>query len=269
MHRAPGPERPWLQRLLDRPSSETFRRLLWLNAAVVFLALTVGGPLGDLKRRSFGPGAVLHAVCSAEVLCTLASFAQLLLAAYVLREVYHLRRDECLRATGKRGPSLLWLLMWLGFVFLAIDEVAFVHEGIDKLVHWVFAIQETSLTDRLDDLLPGVYALVGLSVLYRYRAELKPFHGFWPWLTAGMLLMVAMIGLDVLTNRKDVLTVWIADRGLALFWWAKLSALEEGCKIFAEACFLGLFLRCLETARARGTPALLPFPRPATRQTAA
>lgn len=258
----------WAGRLWDGPSREANRAILFANAAVIAVTLTVGRPLGDLKRSPLGVVSVLQAACSAEVLCTIGSFLQLLACGAALWAVYRLRRAQTPGA-GRWGPALLWLLMAAGFFYLAADEIAFLHEGIDKLVHLVLGIRETAWTDRLDDFIPAVYALIGLGVLWRYRNELAQFRGFWPRIAVGMAFMAVMVGLDALTNRKDVLTWLIADRETAVLWWNKLSALEEGCKLLAEAAFLAAFLRCREMARAMDSaeePAVLPFPPAPERQ---
>jgi hypothetical protein len=239
-HRA----RAWL----DRSGCEVFRDMLLISVATVALVLTVGRPLGDLKRGPLTSVSLFRALCSPEILCTAVSFLLLLASALVLRHVYRLRRQQAL-APGRTGPSLLWLLMCIGFFYLAVDEIAFVHEGIDKLIHLVFSIEQTAVTDRLDDLIPAAYGLIGLVVLWCYRAELSSFRGFWPWLVAGMFLLFASVGLDVLTHRKDILMAWIADRELAGYCWNKLNALEEVCKVVAELLFFGMFLGCRDTAR--------------------
>lgn len=248
-----------VRQFLSLPSGQVFRRLLPFAIAVLALAVLVGEPLEKVWRSPFTALSPAQALCSPIVLCTAASFVLLWLCAWVLAETYRLRRAQL----SQPGDARIWLLMCLGFCFLTIDEVAFVHEGLDKLGHLVLGVKETALTDRVDDVIPLGYALVGVCVMLRFRRELRRFPGLWTWVGLGMALMVASQVLDALTNRKDVLWLWL-EPGAAAYWWAKLVALEEGLKVLAEAVFLGGFLRCREAAQRMGPPAeavLMPEPR--------
>jgi hypothetical protein len=144
--------------------------------------------------------------------------------------------------------------MAIGFFFLAADELAFLHEGMDKLLHQLLQIKEDRLTDRLDDLIPLGYAVFGLGVLVCFRSELRRFRGFWPIFVLGMALMLVSVGLDLLTNRKDILTDWLEDKDQVNFWWTKLNCLEEGSELLAETVFLGMFLRSRGAARKMARP---------------
>jgi len=135
------------------------------------------------------------------------------------------------------SPVLIWLLMALGFLFLAFDETMRIHEGIDFSLHNLIGIKETALTDRLDDVLILLYALIGLFAIYLYRAQLSIYYplirGY--FIAAFMVLLLTVI-LDVLTNRHDI----IHDIG----WHQFLSVLEEVMKIVAEFLFLAAAYRC-------------------------
>lgn len=239
-----------VREFLARPSGAVFRRLLPFALAVLALAVLVGEPLEKVWRSPFTALSPAEAICSPIILCTAVSFVLLWLSAWVLAETYRIRRARA----ANPGDARVWLFMCLGFCFLTIDEVAFVHEGLDKLTHLALGMKETAWTDRIDDAIPLVYALIGLAVMWRYRRELRQFPGLWAWVGVGMVLLVASQALDALTNRKDILWLWL-DSGAAAYWWAKLNALEEGLKVLAEAVFLGGFLRCREVAQRLGRPA--------------
>ena len=51
---------------------------------------------------------------------------------------------------GKR----IWLLVSIGFAYLALDEALSIHESIDIAGHWLLGATETGVTDRVDDLIP-------------------------------------------------------------------------------------------------------------------
>lgn len=68
------------------------------------------------------------------------------------------------RSSFWRDPSVVWAIIASGFLFLAADEVLRIHENLDQLIHYVFGLKETNLTDRIDDLIVGMYGLVGIGV---------------------------------------------------------------------------------------------------------
>jgi hypothetical protein len=63
--------------------------------------------------------------------------------------------------------------------FAALDELAAIHETLDKQVHHMLHVQETSLTDRLDSVLVSGYGLIGLLTLYVFRQEVYRYRAVW------------------------------------------------------------------------------------------
>ena len=57
-------------------------------------------------------------------------------------------------------------VMGAGFVFLAADDAFLIHENLDFKIHAALGIETTTWTDRIDDILIGVYGVVGLAVLF-------------------------------------------------------------------------------------------------------
>ena len=47
-----------------------------------------------------------------------------------------------------------------------------IHESIDNGIHYVLKLRETAITDRLDDIIIGIYGLGGIGILYYYRDEI-------------------------------------------------------------------------------------------------
>ena len=147
-----------------------------------------------------------------------------------------------------RVPSAIWGLMSLGFIFLAADELFRIHENIDRMIHYIFNLQETGLTDRIDDVLIGLYGLVGIAILFVYRNELKAFKEFLPFFACGFVLLFSMVGLDVLTNRNDILPLLFdPDQAIVLHVW--FSHAEDALKVFAEAFFILAFYAVLQKAK--------------------
>ena len=147
-----------------------------------------------------------------------------------------------------KAPSAIWGIISLGFLFLAADDFFKIHENTDKLIHAFFNLQETGLTDRIDDLLIGLYALIGIGVLIPYRNELKTFRKAFPFFTVGFVLVFAMIALDLLTNRNDILPLFF-DPTLADTLYIWLSHLENSLQVFAEAFFMMALYASLQQAK--------------------
>ena len=173
------------------------------------------------------------------------SFAHLLVTGGLAGGVFYCRTGGGLDLAVWRQPAFVWLLMALGFLFLAIDEVAKVHESLDRSVHRLLQRPETALSDRLDDAILLGYGLVGVAVLYAYRSELISYRAVLPLVICGFVLFLFMGLLDALVNRPDVfLFMGISQEGSAsLGKW--IGGVEEGLKILAEAAFLGAAYTCL------------------------
>ncbi len=106
----------------------------------------------------------------------------------------------------------------------------------------IFHIQETYLTDRLDEVVVTGYILVGLAVLYRYHEELKNYRDIFPLLILGSLFMFLMIVLDAISNSESTLFSLVSNR-CEYYQWTK--AAEDGFKILAEGVFLSVSYDCL------------------------
>lgn len=169
-------------------------------------------------------------------LVTFISGGLLLWIAWVLNQIRKLRHVAPDRSFF-RPATAIWGMMALGFLFLAADEMLALHEKMDKLLHRLFHMEETALTDRLDDLIVGGYGLLGLAALFFHRAELVRWKQAFLWIGAGFTLLFMMVGLDTLTNRNDILeSLWEKPKANALAIW--LSVLEDSFKVYAETCFL-------------------------------
>ncbi|MBD3425881.1 MAG: hypothetical protein GF409_01465 [Candidatus Omnitrophica bacterium] len=178
--------------------------IVLLNLIVVATALF----LGETPDEYFAEGA----------LATYISFIQLALISVLCWFVFRIKR------------TAIWIVICAGFAFLALDEVIMIHEKIDMFIHWLFRMEETALTDRIDDLVILAYAAVGLGVLYRYRKEFYSLKKAAPALIAGVLFMGIMVAGDIISNRADILT-----DPLLRSW---VSAMEDAFKLFAEGAFL-------------------------------
>lgn len=177
------------------------------------------------------------------------SFLHLLGTAGFTGAVFVARHRESQKVSVTRAPYLIWLLIASGFVFLAIDETAKLHETLDEVLHKALRIQETNFTDRIDDLIVAGYGLVGIGLLSWYREELHPYTEALTLLYWGLALFLAMLLLDTGVNRPDIVSILVGDpeEGYRLSKW--IEALEDSIKILAEALFLGVAHQCFATTR--------------------
>lgn len=177
------------------------------------------------------------------------SCLQLLGIAGIAGAVFWTRRRHGEQAPLWRAPSVIWLIIALGFLFLAVDEVEKLHEQFDYWAHRVFRLRETAVTDRLDSVLVGAYGLLGLLLLYLFRQEIVRYGPAFPVVRLGLLLFAGMVLLDIVSDRGDVFSLFFADPRVSgrLRQWGQ--AIEDGMKILAEGVFLSAALACLAIAR--------------------
>lgn len=169
---------------------------------------------------------------------TWVSFTQLLITSIFCWKTFNQR--------GKKGEALLWLAISIGFLFLSIDEVARIHENMDSIIHKRFLhMKETALTDRLDDLIIGIYALIGGGILYAFRNELKKFKQALPYLITSFLLIFLMVITELISNRYDLLPQLLQNENLAKGVYQVCKVGEEAFKLFAEALLTTAFYCCL------------------------
>ncbi len=209
--------------------------LVYMDFLAVLLALGLGFAWHQNPTAYTGEGDPI----------TWLSFAHLLVISGLAGGVFYSRTDGSLDLAVWRQPAFVWLLIAFGFLFLAVDEVAKIHESLDRFAHRLLQRPETALTDRLDDAILLGYGLSGVAVLYAYRSELISYRPVLPLVICGFVLFLFMGLLDALVNRPDVfLFMGISQEGSAsLGKW--LGGVEEGLKILAEAAFLGAAYTCL------------------------
>lgn len=216
------------------PPRYIWRIVLGTDLLLLFFAIT----LGEYPTQFFGERRPV----------TLLSFIQLAAAAVVLLLVFRIR-SSAFPGRGVSSPALIWLLMAAGFVFMAFDEVLLFHEHLDEWIHQWFGMEETAITDRIDDVIVLAYGLIGIALLAIYRKEIRVCRRELPWFVGGFIAMFAMVVLDAGTNRKDVLEWFVMDEALLETLHVWLSIVEEFCKIIAEGLFIIAFLHCLHFVR--------------------
>jgi len=141
-------------------------------------------------------------------------------------------RDSRTRNTWRQ--IWFWGLCCIGFFYLATDEWYMIHENLDFWIHHILHMKETSLTDRIDDLivlLYGVLFCLGCRIFYK---------DFWDhkvmvrWLVAGLSLFLLMSLLDFVTNDYYLYQFFTDNRGLDEEIGMILGTLEDSLKLLSE-----------------------------------
>ena len=112
--------------------------------------------------------------------------------------------------------------------------------------------EQTAFTDRFDDMIVGLYGLIGIIYLYACRDEIKKYRQVFPFLIYGFVLLFIMVGLDIVSNRKDILEK-LVSRDLVSPLHICLSIAEDSIKVFAGSFFLVGFFGALQLSRRMGT----------------
>jgi len=177
---------------------------------------------------------------------TLLSFIQLLAISWLSYKIFQVSGGTWRRSIWKES-SALWGIISLGFLFLAFDEIFGIHESIDFLIHNIFNLQETNLTDRIDDIIVGLYGLAGVGILIANRNNLKTYKETLPLFVCGFFFLFVMVTLDILTNRNDILSL-LFEHNQAAWLYVWLAVAEDALKVFAEAFFVLAFYSIYQKA---------------------
>jgi hypothetical protein len=130
-----------------------------------------------------------------------------------------------------REMARFWRVAAIGFLFLSLDELTLVHEGVDKWIHvrlgWP---DDDPITDHIDDVILLLYGAVALVWAFRYRATLLRMRWATLLLVAAFVVFLVMALLDITDFSK---------------------AAEETLKVFSEALIVsGLFAALQDPALA-------------------
>lgn len=132
----------------------------------------------------------------------------------------------------------IWLISSLGFLLLTIDERYKIHERIDFKIHDFLQIEETGITDRIDDLIVFIYALIGIAILYVYREEIIKYRRAFSCIKYALVMVFVMILIDVISNRSDIIELFTNNPVLLSRIINWLTVIEESLKVFAEGYFI-------------------------------
>ena len=213
---------------------------LFLNFIFIVIGILIGNPIEQYfsKEASY---------------ITWVSFFQLLIIANLSLQIYKSVKNKQVKQLWK-SPALLWGIIALGFLYLAVDEVIRIHENLDNIIHRVFHLKKTAITDRLDDAIIGFYGLVGVGVLYYFRSELKKYKKSFPLFLIGFVLLFLMVIIDMSNNNIDVIKMLVSDHNLRHTVFSISKVLEDSLKLIAESFFIGAFYFCFKSSKSALNP---------------
>jgi hypothetical protein len=210
---------------------DQMRSLAGDRAALVFVTLVVAGFVAVYFEDGF-----------TEAL----SFAFLIVLSVICRRIFEARRDD--EVYWWRHISRIWLLISLGFLFLAIDEAFSVHERLDTMLHRYLLGRESALSDRIDDLIVLCYGVIGIAIIFLHMREMRFFRASLNYIWAGLAFMAIMVLFDAVTNRDDVLRILFVDADNREFARNAGVLAEEFAKLIAEVLLVIGFLDILRQA---------------------
>ena len=216
--------------------AKTTRRVILLNLLAIFATIAIAAPFNKLYRQ-FEDGGFI----------TYFSVIQLFILSYIAGKTFNIRRQAFQSAPWK-SPIAIWGIFSLGFSFLALDDLLMIHEFFDKIIHKLWQLQETGITDRIDDAIIALYGIVAIALLVSYRQELKQYRSALPAAVAAFGLLFAMVAVDTLTNRNEILEMLFpASTVEGIQTW--IFTVEDGLKLLAEGFYVAAAHHCLKIAR--------------------
>jgi hypothetical protein len=173
------------------------------------------------------------------------SFFILAVTSYVVWRIYDVRRDRLVPILKSR--TRIWLLVSIGFAYLALDEALSIHEAIDLAGHWLLGATETGFSDRADDIIVLFYGIAGCVVLFMHREELGEF-----WRNRGLFALAftlfgMMVAIDIVGNRPDIFEFLGYDVRDAHILQHRFDFAEDVFKLLGECVFLVAFARIFES----------------------
>lgn len=210
------------------PVKKVFWLIIGLETLLMFCVMSIALLKNDRPSLYFDEGSLV----------TYVSGFQLLIIAFIAHKIGRLK-------TGKKTKILiLWKMIKFCFIYLAIDEIFMLHEKLDLLIHYIFSLEETFLTKRIDDIILFSYIIFSFLVLYYYRNELKKYREAFPLFALSILLFIITFGIDLINHSPDDLSFFINDEQSRKIVYRFVGPIEEMFKIWFEGVLLTAFYYC-------------------------
>ena len=151
-----------------------------------------------------------------------------------------------------KGKPFLWIILFLGFLYLAIDEQFMIHEYIDiythDLIEFLFNYKGNTITKRLDDFIVLLYLIFGVFILSKNKEEIIFFKEAKAYLIIGLILSLIMISIDISTSQNDVFRFIFPPENVR-YMLKIFSVIEDSLKLFALTFFITALGECLSLAK--------------------
>tara|TARA_R110002096_G_scaffold21440_7_gene69516 strand:+ start:1531 stop:2268 length:738 start_codon:yes stop_codon:yes gene_type:complete len=183
-------------------------------------------------------------------LITLFSFIQLIATAWISWKTSQTRTSQVQPNSEKsfwQRPRFLWIILTVGFLFLAIDELISIHLLIRNVIHQMAGIKLSRETEWIGDLVMISYATAALGILCFYRSELKLFQTSWVPFAAAFVFLALTIFFD--TELVYELIPIFPEFCTVALDGAGRNVSEESFKLFSECFFLIAVFNCLTEAK--------------------
>ena len=149
------------------------------------------------------------------------------------------------RGTVEPREYMIWVCLSVGCAILAIDDKFMLHEHLDKSIHAVFKWEETRLSDKIDDVIVGIYGVIGVVFIFLNQRYFWFSQRFMFYAKCSIVLAFVM----VLCDMKSLYGLSASQNQL-------LAHLEEWTKLFGGGSLLiGLLCAFEDALRIQNRPA--------------
>lgn len=165
---------------------------------------------------------------------TIMSALMLVLVGLISKNIFSIRKPIT-------KDSKLWFLLYIGFIYLALDDFIGIHEAIDHQICNIFGWDKHGPADKIDDLIIALYGVCGVGILLRYWRESLLFRHAWCYFSLAALGTILTVIFDFMGGEGELMLKWFPEN--ERFALDILDLAEEFSKIFAEICFVTAFLK--------------------------
>ena len=117
-----------------------------------------------LTTTSYGEKSFITDVSTLQL--ALCSAASLTIPFVIFRRRKSLGRREC----------LTWIVLAVGCAVLAMDDKLMLHERLDQTIHAAYGWEETHISDKIDDIIVGLYGVIGIVFIAANRSFFSVFR---------------------------------------------------------------------------------------------
>lgn len=216
--------------LEDLTTTRLLLRLFVLLTVLIVVSVTIGACSESIRIGwAFGEGDLL----------TWFSFFLLIFTGIVCREIW--KDGNSVGTLDWTADKSLWRVLYIGFVYLAFDELLRIHETIDNTLHKIAGVKPSPLTDHIDDLIILLYGVAGVFILCRYKKEARKLFDNWHFFLGAVFFAFLTVVFDFIGNSKKYLISIFGSRDAANIVVSILDVIEESMKLYAEVFFVAAF----------------------------